>query len=176
MVFRPIPAISEESARLFWAQVRMAGMGECWEWQGSQGESHGHCYGVWSYQRQSYKAHRIAHTLAIGPIPEGLTIDHVKARGCTSKLCCNPAHLEAVTQSVNVGRNKRNVCACGASRDSGCKNRCRPCHNAYFRAYRLCKIVKCKDIARASYQRIGKQTRKVRDSKISPMRSHDFIL
>jgi len=37
-------------------------------------------------------------------IPEGMTIDHVKARGCTSTLCVNPHHLEMVTQKVNVLR------------------------------------------------------------------------
>jgi len=30
-------------------------------------------------------------------IPEGMTIDHVKARGCTSTLCVNPHHLEMVS-------------------------------------------------------------------------------
>ena len=49
-------------------------------------------------------AHRFAYELLVGPIPEGLTLDHVKARGCTSTLCVNPAHLEPVTNEVNILR------------------------------------------------------------------------
>jgi hypothetical protein len=48
--------------------------------------------------------HRDAYETRIGPIPEGLTIDHVRNRGCVLKTCCNPAHLEPVTVSVNVLR------------------------------------------------------------------------
>jgi len=33
-----------------------------------------------------------------------MTIDHVKARGCTSTLCVNPHHLEVVTLKVNILR------------------------------------------------------------------------
>lgn len=44
--------------------------------------------------------HRIAYELAKGPIPEGLVIDHL----CRNPACCNPDHLEAVTQQENARR------------------------------------------------------------------------
>lgn len=44
--------------------------------------------------------HRIAYMLAFGPIPEGLHIDHL----CGERLCCEPSHLEAVTQAENNRR------------------------------------------------------------------------
>lgn len=47
--------------------------------------------------------HRLMHELAIGPIPDGLTVDHVYARGCRFTDCILPAHLEAVP----VGENSR---------------------------------------------------------------------
>lgn len=49
-------------------------------------------------------AHRVSYELNVGPIPDGLQIDHVKARGCRSRLCINPAHLEPVTPRENVHR------------------------------------------------------------------------
>jgi hypothetical protein len=41
--------------------------------------------------------HRLAYELAVGPVPAGLELDHL----CRVKACCNPAHLEPVTSSVN---------------------------------------------------------------------------
>lgn len=69
----------------------------CWEWTGTRLPAG---YGsFWWDGRKSY-AHRFAHEAYIGPIPEGLTIDHL----CRNKWCVNPAHLEAVTQRVNTLR------------------------------------------------------------------------
>lgn len=51
-------------------------------------------------QGRTVMAHRLAYEYWVGEIPLGLTIDHV----CRNKLCCNPAHLEAVTPSENVRR------------------------------------------------------------------------
>lgn len=46
-------------------------------------------------------AHRYAYELLVGPIPEGLHIDHL----CRVRLCVNPAHLEAVTCHENNRRS-----------------------------------------------------------------------
>jgi hypothetical protein len=50
------------------------------------------------------RVHRVAYELWVGPIPEGLTIDHVKARGCMSRACFNVEHLEPVTIGENIRR------------------------------------------------------------------------
>lgn len=49
-------------------------------------------------------AHRTAYAVLVGPIPAGLTIDHVRARGCRWRDCMNVAHMEVVTNRVNTLR------------------------------------------------------------------------
>lgn len=46
--------------------------------------------------------HRVAYETWVGPIPEGLTIDHL----CRNRACIEPTHLEAVPIGVNVKRGK----------------------------------------------------------------------
>lgn len=70
----------------------------CWEWQGSR---YRNGYGQFGWRGWTKLAHRAVYILLVGPIPEGLTLDHVKARGCRSKACCWPVHLEPVTDLEN---------------------------------------------------------------------------
>lgn len=53
--------------------------------------------------------HRLAYEEVYGPIPEGLVIDHVKARRCRHKTCINPDHLEPVTVAENNRRGKLTI-------------------------------------------------------------------
>jgi len=63
----------------------------------------------------SSRAHIVAWVRANGPVPEGLVLDHL----CRVRRCCNPMHLEAVSQSENLMRiqwryrAKRKHCAKG---------------------------------------------------------------
>jgi hypothetical protein len=50
------------------------------------------------------RAHRVAFTIAHGSIPPGLHVDHVWLKGCRSRACVRPEHLEATTQRVNNQR------------------------------------------------------------------------
>lgn len=72
--------------------------GLCWLWGGSLSMAG---YGVIGVGGKQVKAHRLAYETWVGPIPKGLAIDHVRAWGCVSRACCNPAHLEAVTGGEN---------------------------------------------------------------------------
>ena len=57
---------------------------------------------VWDNERQSMvKAHRLSYERNVGPIPDGLELDHL----CRRRNCLNPQHLEAVTHQVNMLRS-----------------------------------------------------------------------
>jgi len=79
----------------------------CWLWQGAIIKSNhgGALNGHFRVGSRDILAHRFSYAMHYHTtIPEGMTIDHVKARGCTSTLCVNPYHLEVVTNKTNVLR------------------------------------------------------------------------
>lgn len=80
----------------FAASYEVAATG-CWLWtrvKTPQG------YGLfWNGQRR-VGAHRYSYERFVGPIPTGLTIDHL----CRVHSCINPQHLEAVTNRENALR------------------------------------------------------------------------
>jgi len=69
----------------------------CWHWIGSLKDSG---YGCLNVGGRTEYAHRFAWMHLRGPIPKGLTIDHL----CRVRKCVNPDHLEVVTQKVNTLR------------------------------------------------------------------------
>lgn len=86
----------------FWAKVdKSAGPDACWRWTGG---TFNHGYAQFWFEGRNVLAHRFAYELCIGPIPDGATIDHVRARGCRFTDCVNPAHLEPVTMRENLLR------------------------------------------------------------------------
>lgn len=81
----------------FWANVRRGADSECWVWTGRLNSAG---YGRIRYEGKCQRAHRVSWQMHHGPIPDGLTLDHL----CRNTACVNPAHLEAVPQRVNVLR------------------------------------------------------------------------
>jgi hypothetical protein len=81
--------------------ARCVRQGGCLVWQGAR-TSNG--YGQIAISRRTVRVHRLVYEHCIGPIPDGLTIDHVAARGCTSRACCEISHLQAVTRGENALR------------------------------------------------------------------------
>lgn len=71
----------------------------CWIWQWALHPENG--YGIWNVRgKRGQQAHRHYYEMLVGPIPEGLTIDHL----CRNRPCVNPAHLEPVTSQENRRR------------------------------------------------------------------------
>lgn len=81
----------------FWEKVEITEA--CWYWRGS---THKLGYGQFrtSRQRTEY-VHVVAYQWLVGPVPEGMELDHL----CFHRACVNPDHLEPVTHAVNVQRS-----------------------------------------------------------------------
>lgn len=79
----------------FWRKVEKTDT--CWLWRASLSHNG---YGAFQYDGRPRPAHRYSYELLVGPIPEGLEIDHL----CRVRHCVNPDHLEAVTHLENVRR------------------------------------------------------------------------
>jgi hypothetical protein len=84
-----------------WKRIDRRGPDECWPWIGRcltrDGYATFHLIG-----RKNTTAHRVVYELLVGPIPEGLDIDHL----CRNRQCMNPAHMEPVTRRVNTLRGE----------------------------------------------------------------------
>jgi HNH endonuclease len=118
--------------------------GNCHIWLGQLNEGG---YGIFHRDGRRLLAHRASHEFHIGPIPDGLVVDH----RCGRTSCVNPAHLEAVTQHVNTLRGHagdqnsyKTHCVNGHEftpentrmRANGHGRDCRACHREYQRAHR----------------------------------------
>lgn len=92
----PLP----NAQRRFWAKVDRRGPDECWPWIASRDPLGYGRFNADDAVLPSTLAHRIAYTWLIGPIPDGLCLDHL----CRNPPCVNPAHLEPVTLAENTRR------------------------------------------------------------------------
>lgn len=83
----------------FLARVMIGLDDECWPWLGPVDRKG---YGTVKINaRTSSKTHIYAHALFKGPVPKGLHVDHE----CNNPVCVNPAHLRAVTNTINNARS-----------------------------------------------------------------------
>lgn len=90
---KPIPAIDRLMKRIV-----VDPASGCWIYTGSIIHNGYGTIGV--PHRQRRLVHRIAYESLVGPIPEGLDLDHL----CRVRSCCNPLHLEPVTRKENARR------------------------------------------------------------------------
>lgn len=95
----PLRIVGNDRAR-FMAKVDQGAEGGCWLWTAHRNADG---YGVFRFDGQMGGAHRFAYRLLVGPVPDGMELDHL----CRMRHCVNPEHMEIVTHAENVRRSER---------------------------------------------------------------------
>lgn len=80
----------------FWDRVHPEPNTGCWLWSGGTDQ---HGYGRCRISGVLKRCHQWTY----GPVPVGLVLDHYV---CQTPACCNPDHLEPVTQAENARRGR----------------------------------------------------------------------
>lgn len=123
-----IPNYDEKLWHRLWSHIEPEPTSGCWIWVGCRGRGG---YGLAALNGRSISAHRLAYGMLRGPIPTGLTLDHL----CRVRACVNPAHLEPVSLRANILRGegfaaqfaRRTQCHRGHDLVAGSRNRRRFC-------------------------------------------------
>lgn len=79
---------------------RQPGTNGCWLWTQNRNPAG---YGVVVYQGRNQYAHRMSYISAVGPITDGLTVDHT----CFTPACVRPDHLRLLPNKENAGIRAR---------------------------------------------------------------------
>jgi len=108
----PKPRSIEER---IWDKFTRRGPDDCWPWTGAKTSAgYGHI-GRPGYGTGSELGHRALYEILVGPIPEGMVLDHTchssdpecpGNAGCPHRACVNPAHLEPVEFGDNCMRGR----------------------------------------------------------------------
>lgn len=90
-----LPSGLDAYVPLFLAKVQESD--DCWEWVGFRDRLG---YGRYQSWKGENYAHRVSYRIFVGPIPDGMSLDHL----CRNRGCVRPDHLEPVLHRVNVLR------------------------------------------------------------------------
>src|SRR5690606_26792047 len=107
----------------------------CWVWEGGK-YSTGYAM-VWDSQTQKVRrGHRVTYSYFRAEIPDGLSLDHL----CRNRDCCNPWHLDPVTNAENAARGERATAGhCPRGHSEWGKKPDSQCTDGYSRYCRACK-------------------------------------
>jgi len=153
---QPVKTVEER----FWPKVEKTD--GCWLWRGCILKTgYGAFYLKKNGVRKSMRAHRVAYELVVGPIADGLTLDHL----CRVTTCVNPQHLEPVTLAENIRRAVRPTCKRGHPKVAG-DRQCRTCQAPFAAAAKKRYAEKNADALREYYRlRACAKRAKAREAK-----------
>jgi hypothetical protein len=114
LYFSPIGLVAQPSWwGRFVSKIEVGGEEDCWPWTAG---TYPAGYGMFGVKAGvTRRAHRLAFEVIVGPIPEGLDLDHLchtiatdcpGGNSCPHRRCCNPLHMEPVTRRTNVLRGR----------------------------------------------------------------------
>jgi hypothetical protein len=114
----------------------------CWLWMAGLRDSPragNGGYGGVRWRGAVWRTHVLVYTLLKGPVPQGHVLDHT----CRVRVCCNPDHLEPVTQLTNVHRGE------GVAKYTALQTHCVRGHEftilkSGYRRCRTCHLANCK--------------------------------
>jgi len=92
----------------FWDKVQPEPMSGCWLWTAAHYPNGYGTIRIDGTPGRMVSAHRLAYEMLVGPISNGLEIDH----RCRQRCCVNPAHMEPVTHAENVRRQGAAISHC----------------------------------------------------------------
>ena len=99
-----IDTLSNKERRRIFKKIAVDHETGCWVWTGALDQGG---YGQVWFRGRTERIHRIIFAYYVGPVPRGIRsrsqaqLDHAI---CQNPSCCNPAHLELVTQRTNILR------------------------------------------------------------------------
>lgn len=96
---RVIPSMSASDELRFDSWVAVEPNTGCHLWLGAPDRKG---YGRFHIARKVVFAHRANYVRHVGPIPDGLDLDHL----CRTPACVNPEHLEPVSNDENIRRGE----------------------------------------------------------------------
>lgn len=144
----------------FWSKVKVNPDTGCWEWQRSTFKDG---YGQFSTAittgsgRKNWYAHRYAYVHLVGPVPDGLDLDHqchnrdpncAGGQECAHRRCVYPiAHVEPATVQQNLGRSRHTLNSINLAKT--CCGICGGPYEFHKDGRRFCRA--CAHVASAKY-------------------------